>query len=247
MLAHGVPGPRVRACVAVEELLETIRELDGLATPALVVGERPEREHRHVTPGDDEHAEPRTPQLGERGVLPVVGPDAVHPGMEREQGGPRDRVLQPRPGHPTERRGRARQPRIERADLAPVGEDRGSIQVKRLGIRATLLMPPTVCRGRSGRVMQSVPAGRAVQAVRCGPGQSRWDLRRCAAGPLAHHPGAARHPGSAASTNGPLRPPVARRYPCGCMHTDPSRSMSSDAHPSARAWGRARVRTRGCA
>ena len=188
-------------------------------------------------------AEPRTPQLGERGVLPVVGPDAVHPGMEREQGGARDRVLQPGPGHPPERRGRARKPLVERADPAPVGEDRGSIQVQRLGIRATLLTPPRYAvTGQDASCTRPLGSG----AVGCGPGRSDWDLRRCAAGPLAHHPVPRGTPELTLVRTSRCASGV-RRYPCGCMHSNPSRSMSSDARASARMWRRARERTRGCA
>ena len=195
VLAHRVPCPRVRPDLAVQQLLEPIREAHRLASPALVVGERPQREHRHIAPRDDEHAEPRTPQLGERGMLPVVGPDPRHPGVQREEGGTRDGVLQPGPRRPPERRGRARQPRVERTDVPPEGEDRRRSRSIGSESGAPLPMAHTVRRDagqdaswtRSGR-RQAVRGGRVWSAgVRPGPSAvPRWSPRappRCRVAP----------------------------------------------------------------
>ena len=76
--------------------------------PALAPsGSRPSEKTAQVPRRDDVRAEPRTPELDERGVLPGRRPGALDPRMDRQERGARHAVLQAGPrGAPERRRGR---------------------------------------------------------------------------------------------------------------------------------------------
>jgi hypothetical protein len=122
-----VVGARLVAEMLAQPLGERLR-----APPARRVGGvAAEREHAAVALGHGVGAEPRSPHLHERRLLPAGGPDLPHPGRQRQQRRPRHAVLQS-----GERRGldRARpggQPRVERADAPAEREDLVALERQR--------------------------------------------------------------------------------------------------------------------
>src|SRR5581483_5289426 len=107
--------------------------LDGLAQPrskilrtspaTFVVRVSADSEHSVVARRDDVHAEPRPPDLDERGILPRRRARPLDTGVDREQRGPRHAVLQTRPRRLPKRAGAGRKPLVEAGDAPAEGED----------------------------------------------------------------------------------------------------------------------------
>ena len=108
---------------ALQELLEPVGQVLPECSALGEVGGPSEREHRPVDRGHDVDAEPWTPQLHERLVLPGVGPHVLHPSVEAEQRGPGHAVGQAGPGHLTQGRPAHGKTLIERGHSPAVGED----------------------------------------------------------------------------------------------------------------------------
>ena len=132
----GVDAKRVAGLVGArrpprEELVEAVRQLHCDGSRPAFVGQPGEREDRAVAGRHDIGAEPRSPHLHERRILPRGGLGLLNASMDREQRGSRHAVLEARPSGTPKRLGTGWQTLIERSDSSSVPEDLSAGQAER--------------------------------------------------------------------------------------------------------------------
>ncbi len=88
--------------------------------PQLRIARRdPQREHSEIGSRHNEDRAARRPGLHQRRMLPVARPDVLDAGVERGEGGPRGRVLQPDERRRHQRRSRKTRRQVVRAKAVP--------------------------------------------------------------------------------------------------------------------------------
>jgi hypothetical protein len=123
VLAEAVPRLGVGHPPTVEEAVQAGGKLLRLPPARTSFWQSAKGKDHAVARGHDVRAEPRSPDLDKRPVLPAGRVSAYHPRVDRQERRPRHAVLQTRPRRTAERARAGRQPLIERADVPPERQD----------------------------------------------------------------------------------------------------------------------------